>query len=112
MDNFHKVISLNGNQHLTLLDSDSSVTMIAHSIAQKLNSPIQNCNITLHGFGGGTCKAMGSISCVVQLDDATFPSRVVIVADKYLPEKVLVGRDILDNPAFGMTKQGETLSSA
>ncbi|XP_055858752.1 uncharacterized protein LOC129921099 [Episyrphus balteatus] len=91
------------------LDSGSEQTVIENSIAKDTGVRIDSCAVTLHGFGGGSCQALGQISCNIGIDDAIFPVNAVVVPDGGLPGSILIGKDILNDPICTVSKEGEIL---
>lgn len=109
-DCYHKDVFVHGKRYAALLDSGSEKTIITKRVATDVNGTIEKCETTLHGFGGGSCRAIGSIKCQIQIDGALFPVHAVVVDDSCLSKPVLIGKDVLNNPICNMRKQGDSLT--
>ncbi|XP_061395568.1 uncharacterized protein LOC133331186 [Musca vetustissima] len=93
-DNFVKMVTVNGNEHSSLIDSGSPISLIRASLVNKMNN-VKKCSRPLTGFAGGKYVCTEKVNTSLDIDGRVLNSDLYVVKDELLPEDVLLGRDIL-----------------
>lgn len=91
----YKDILVSNIRTKAIVDSGSSRSLVRETFARSVQ-PTEPCSlVTLKGFGGGKTTCVEKMVASVRIDDKTFKTSLLVVADDLLPADVLLGSDLL-----------------
>jgi hypothetical protein len=96
-DNFQPV-RLNAKELGAFVDLGSEVTTLTESEKNRLNLNVENSQLKLDGFAGGSCNTIGKVTENIELpNSAQARVNVHIVPDWAQSCPMIIGKDILDD---------------
>jgi hypothetical protein len=106
-DNFQPV-RMNDKKMVAFVDLGSDVTTLRESDKDRMKLEVEDCQLKLAGFAGGSCSTIGRATETIELsNNVRVRGNVRIVPDGAQNCPLILGRDVLDDQVV-VRMRGET----
>lgn len=109
VDEFHKIVKVNGNRMLAYIDFGSNCVTIRKSECEALQLKVKTVNGRLYGFGSGICKPIGTVNIQVEIDTVKESTSAFVVPDSAQEVGLMIGHNVFDKPNIKVSKSFKEL---
>lgn len=110
-DKYYKIIEIDRTSKRAFIDLGSNCSLIKESIAKQIYGELKtDVDLpTLRGFGNSSVKPLATVSGLVKIDEVEAQIDLVVVADQFMPNDLIIGQTFTELPNLIMYKTSKDL---